>query len=118
MTACEVLDGIRGRLGKANPLGAEWAALTDPGDRNRAPAWIVDADDLEVRLDATYAAGKVATFIAAAPVDVARLVAAVEAVLRLADRARFVARAVGKNDGCVSVGQLHAAIEAALKEGE
>jgi len=67
MTARSVLDGIKEDAAKANPLGSEWAALVDPGDRQTAPAWIVDADDLEVRLDSTYAAGKVAAFIAAAP---------------------------------------------------
>lgn len=69
------LGEIEARLNAANPLGSEWEALTDPGDRKTAPAWIVDADDLEIRLDATYAAGKVAYFIAAAPADVAYLLA-------------------------------------------
>lgn len=85
-TAREVLDEIKQRLDKANPLGAEWEALTDPGDRHTAPSWIVDADDLEIRLDATYAAGKVAVFIASAPKDVARLSAALEAALAACNR--------------------------------
>lgn len=86
MTARAILDGIKARLEKANPMGAEWEALTDPGDRKTAPAWIVDADDLEIRLNATYAAGKVATFIATAPTDVARLTMALEAALAACDR--------------------------------
>lgn len=52
-----------------------WEALTDPGDRKTAPAWIVDADEIEVRLPATYRAGKVAEFIAHARTDVPALLA-------------------------------------------
>ena len=85
VTARHVLNGIRARLDAANPLGSDWVPLTDPGDRNNPPAWIVDADDLEVRLDATYASGKVATFIAAAPTDVACLAKALEAIMGIQD---------------------------------
>ena len=39
----------------------------------------MDADDIEIRLPATYAAGKVADLIANAPTDLTRLLAAIEA---------------------------------------
>lgn len=75
------LLAIKTRLCAAVPNpDIEWAALTDPGDRKTAPAWIVDADDIEVRMPASYRAGKVADLIANAPTDISRLIAAVEAV--------------------------------------
>ena len=80
------LDEIRARLGAiaASPE-VEWHALTDPGDRATAAAWIVDADCFEIRLPATYEAGQVARFIAAAPTDVARLLNALDAALDACD---------------------------------
>lgn len=101
------LDAIQQRLDKADPAKGEWCALTDPGDRTTAPAWIVDANELEVRMDATYAAGKVAEFIAQAPTDVRFLLdlarkqqAALDAVENLAKEwdvvfERFPAAAAG-----------------------
>ncbi|MFB9403600.1 hypothetical protein [Pseudarthrobacter polychromogenes] len=80
-TTAQVLDSIKARLQAAVPdPRTEWAELTDPGDRTTAPAWIVDADDIEIRLPSTYKAGRIAALIANAPTDIARLVAAVEAV--------------------------------------
>lgn len=122
MTAREVLDGIRGRLAAATP--GPWT--TEPIERGRyahIESRVYRMRGSHILLspsdgEAGQAKTTDAAFIAAAPTDVTRLVAAVDTVLGLADRARFVARADGKNDGCVSTEQLHAAIEAALKEGE
>ena len=80
------LAGIKTRLHAASPNpDVEWEVLTDPGDPKTAAAWIVDADDIEIRLPATYAAGKVAALIAEAPKDLTRLLAAVEAGLAACD---------------------------------
>lgn len=101
----ERLDAIQERLSKADPAKGEWCALTDPGDRKTAPAWIVDANELEVRLDATYAAGKVASFIANAPSDVAFMLGLVrkqqETIQRLNRRAQTAESAINglTNDG-------------------
>lgn len=78
MTAREVLDGIRGRLAAATP--GPWFSsryYVGAGDDPTDP-------DIELAVASLKAD---AAFIAAAPTDVARLVAAVDHVLTLADAA-------------------------------
>lgn len=114
MTAREVLDGIRGRLTAATP--GPWAVDEDEDGfdghsvyQNDGITWgrAYICQDMHQGEDEGKAD---ATFIAAAPMDVARLVAAVEGVLGLADKwwANFPSKAR----------DIEAAIEAALKEGE
>lgn len=107
------LPAIRA-LHAEQPKG-EWAALTDPGDRKTAPAWIVGAGDIEVRLPATYEAGRLAAFIAAAPSIVAQLVAAVERVEGLA--AEWEGMAKGSTQYDYALRACAYKVRAALKEG-
>ena len=99
VTAREVLDGIKGRLGAATP--GPWAHYGDLGHE----IYPIHGEEPET------VAGEVprvadATFMAAAPVDVARLTRAVEAVLELAD--------TWQQDFPYKADQLRSAIENAL----
>jgi hypothetical protein len=85
VTAREVLDGIKARLSAAVDMGT-WSAKHPPsGD-----SWIaIEKPNGFTNVTAIVAKGidkADAEFIAAAPTDVARLTAAVEGVLALADR--------------------------------
>lgn len=105
--AREVLDGIRGRLTAATP--GPWFSsryYVGAGD---------DPTDPDIEL-AVASLKDDATFIAAAPTDVARLVSAVEAVLGLTEATKHTHRLGGLP--IVFVEDVRAAIEAALKEGE
>ena len=121
MTAREVLGGIKGRLTKATP-GPWKIDKEDPTPlvsivsiaEDRPWGWVEVARSLDTD----------AEFIAAAPVDVARLTRAVEAVLELA-RAWEVEygsgskaeQVLGKQKVSIdfAVGKIRAAIENALK---
>jgi len=74
----EVLDGIDARLAAATP--GPWAAYAGCIRQDRS--WR-DASDVVVDYDGERPSIPNAAFIAAAPVDVARLTRAVEAVLEL-----------------------------------
>lgn len=133
MTAREVLDGIRGRLTAATP--GEWWTPS-----RVAPAEVFSGAGLgNDRCVAEGMEKPDAEFIAAAPADVARLLALAEGVLAVADRmkseaenAEHGARAAAEiNDGAglrawesekyvyqQAERLIRAAIEAAWKEGE
>ena len=84
MTAREVLDGIKDRLTKATP--GPWRAeryLYGPIEDGRIR--VTSPSDTGIHNLAEDVLPSDAVFIAAAPVDVARLTRAVEAVLGLAD---------------------------------
>lgn len=109
-----LLAPIRQRIHRATPRGLDWEALTDPGDRHAAPAWVVDADDIEIRLPATYAAGRIADLIANAPKDLTRLLTSVEAVLSICDNDEGTV--VTQADGAhVPIYLIRAALAAALE---
>lgn len=97
----ERVGEIEARLNAAAPNSeTEWAAGGDPGDKKMAPAWIVDADDIEIRMPATYKAGKLAAFIANVPEDVRYLLAELRKRDEALDRVRSACdRIINNADG-------------------
>ena len=112
MTAREVLDGIKGRLAAATP--GPWTTGSAVAGTNGVYFGTVHdpEDPTEPGILLGEAHAQDAYFIAAAPVDVARLTRAIEDVLERADR-------LSKSKQCEDreiAEDLHAAIENALGE--
>ena len=108
MTAREVLDGIKGRLTAATP--GPWVYDKVSGVET-VPEFDLHRFDIMpetvARIDLRHEDGE---FIAAAPVDVARLTRAVEAVLEIAD---YWERTPALRKG-TAASKVRAAIENAL----